>query len=156
MFRGQNLFIWCGYHPMSFVSQDRADKGLDQRVLPTLQGRALGLEKRADEKRMIRQFSRADISGIVSAAFVLNVAFTIIASLMVVALSTPAGMLLNSTSLGSLLLYVPAMLLASLVRNFTMPLPGEISYPRGVLDGRGTFSGSAISCLDLVADAYVR
>ena len=34
----------------------------------------------------------ADISGIVSAAFVLNVAFTIIASLMVVALSTPAGM----------------------------------------------------------------
>ena len=34
--------------------------------------------------------------------------------------------------------------------------PGEISYPRGVLDGRGTFSGSAISCLDLVADAYVR
>lgn len=64
----------------------------------------------------------ADISGIVSAAFVLNVAFTIIASLMVVALSTPAGMLLNSTSLGSLLLYVPAMLLASLVRNFTMTL----------------------------------
>ncbi len=64
----------------------------------------------------------ADLSGVVSAAWWLNAAFVAAASAVVVALSAPAGALLNSPSLSPLLLYVPAMLAASFVRNFTMTL----------------------------------
>lgn len=64
----------------------------------------------------------ADLSGVVSAAWWLNAAFVAAASAVVVGLSAPTGALFNSPSLPSLLWYVPAMLGASFVRNFTMTL----------------------------------
>ena len=64
----------------------------------------------------------ADLQGVVSASLWLNAGFVATASLLVVALSGPAGALLNSPALAPLLLYVPAMLAASFGRNFTMTL----------------------------------
>ena len=66
--------------------------------------------------------SNADLRQIVSASLLLNGAFIVAASLFVVLLSSPAGQLFNSPALSVLLLYVPAMLIASFVRNFTMVL----------------------------------
>lgn len=58
--------------------------------------------------------------GIVSAGFMLNAAFTLLCALALVTMRQPLGALLNSPMLSPLLLYVPAMLAASLMRNFTM------------------------------------
>ena len=63
-----------------------------------------------------------DIVGVVSVSLFLNAGFIAAASLLVVLLAGSAGSLLNSPSLGPLLLYVPAMLVASFLRNFTMTL----------------------------------
>jgi lipopolysaccharide exporter len=64
----------------------------------------------------------ADLAGIVSASLLLNGAFLAAASLALALGSGPAGSLLHSTALPSLLLYVPAMLAASFPRNVTMTL----------------------------------
>jgi len=65
---------------------------------------------------------RTDIAGVITVAFWFNLAFVAVASALVVALSVPAGVLLHSPSLPPLLVYVPAMLAASFVRNFTLIL----------------------------------
>src|SRR5882672_2690294 len=44
------------------MGNDRPDKGLNQRMVLAAQGRAFGLEKRSDKKRMRRQFGRADFA----------------------------------------------------------------------------------------------
>ena len=62
----------------------------------------------------------AEGHGIVSAGFMLNAVFTLLCALLIVVVREPLGELLNSTNLAPLLLYVPAMLAASLMRNFTM------------------------------------
>ena len=64
----------------------------------------------------------AESSGIVSAGFMLNAAFTLVCALIIVAIRLPLGVMLNSPMLSPLLLYVPAMLAASLMRNFTLVL----------------------------------
>ena len=63
-----------------------------------------------------------DIREVVSAAMPLNIAFVAVASLLCVAGKDLAGALLNSPSLTPLMLYVPAMLVASFIRNFTLTL----------------------------------
>jgi len=60
--------------------------------------------------------------GIVPASLLLNAAFVAAASLAVAALSAPAGSVLHSPGLTPLLLMVPAMLVASFFRNFTLTL----------------------------------
>lgn len=62
----------------------------------------------------------AEGRGIVSAGFMLNAAFTLLCALIIVVIRVPLSELLNSPTLAPLLLYVPAMLAASLMRNFTM------------------------------------
>lgn len=64
----------------------------------------------------------ARLEGIVSASLLLNGLFIVLASLVVVAFSAPAGRMFNSPPLAPLLLYVPAMLAASFFRNFTLTL----------------------------------
>ncbi|MBM2840014.1 MAG: Polysacc synt protein [Bacteroidetes bacterium] len=64
----------------------------------------------------------AERSGIISAGFMLNAAFTIFCALVIVAVRHPLSATLNSPMLAPLLLYVPAMLAASLLRNFTLVL----------------------------------
>jgi len=64
----------------------------------------------------------ADIPGAVSIAFWFNLGFVAVSAALVVALSVPAGIVLHSPSLSPLLAYVPAMLGASFVRNFTLIL----------------------------------
>jgi lipopolysaccharide exporter len=63
-----------------------------------------------------------DPKKVVSAALLLNVAFIAIAALLSVAGRDLTGAVLNSPSLAPLMLYLPAMLAASLVRNFTLTL----------------------------------
>jgi len=66
--------------------------------------------------------TNADTPGIVGAALLWNGGFVAGASLLVVALSGPAGEVFNSAGLSPLLCYVPALLAASFARNFTMTL----------------------------------
>ena len=63
-----------------------------------------------------------DNSGIVNAGFMLNAVFTLLCALLIIALREPLSVVLNSPMLAPLLLYVPAMLIASLMRNFTLVL----------------------------------
>ena len=65
---------------------------------------------------------RDDQPQVVGAALLLNAAFVIISSLLLVVLSGPMAMLFNSPGLATLILWVPAMLLASFIRNFTLIL----------------------------------
>ena len=59
---------------------------------------------------------------VVGAAFLLNLVFIVLSSILIVLLSRPAGTLLNSRGLTPLMLYVPAMLGASFIRNFALIL----------------------------------
>jgi O-antigen/teichoic acid export membrane protein len=52
----------------------------------------------------------------------LNAVFTLFCALFIVALREPLSVMLNSPMLAPLLLYVPALLIASLMRNFTLVL----------------------------------
>ena len=61
-------------------------------------------------------------SGIISAGFILNGVFTAACAVIIVILDRPLSMILNSPMLGPLLMYLPAMLFASLMRNFTLVL----------------------------------
>lgn len=63
-----------------------------------------------------------DNSGIVNAGFMLNAVFTLVCALLIIAVREPLSVVLNSPMLAPLLLYVPAMLIASLMRNFTLVL----------------------------------
>ena len=63
-----------------------------------------------------------DVKEVVSAALLLNIAFVAVASLLCVAGKDLTGDLLNSPTLPPLMLYVPAMLAASFLRNFTLTL----------------------------------
>jgi O-antigen/teichoic acid export membrane protein len=64
----------------------------------------------------------SESQGIVSAGFLLNAVFTVLCALVIVVVRQPLSVILNSPMLAPLLLYVPAMLLASLMRNFTLVL----------------------------------
>ncbi|RPH33049.1 hypothetical protein EHM92_08410, partial [bacterium] len=59
---------------------------------------------------------------VISAALLLNIAFIAVASLLAVAGKDLTGALLNSPTLAPLMLYLPAMLAASFIRNFTLTL----------------------------------
>jgi O-antigen/teichoic acid export membrane protein len=61
-------------------------------------------------------------SDIVSAGFMLNTVFTLLCALLIAVMREPLSSILNSPMLAPLLLYVPAMLIASLMRNFTLVL----------------------------------
>jgi O-antigen/teichoic acid export membrane protein len=65
---------------------------------------------------------RDDHRAIVTGSLVLNVAFVLVASIAGLAFRGPLGSILNAGSLTTLLLYLPALLLASFVRNFTLIL----------------------------------
>jgi lipopolysaccharide exporter len=64
----------------------------------------------------------ARLEGILGGALLLNLGFIALCSLLVVVGRTPLGAIMNSPSLAPLLLYLPAMLAASFVRNFTLML----------------------------------
>lgn len=59
---------------------------------------------------------------IISAAFVLNLMFIAVATVMAVATRNPLGALMNSAKLADLMLYLPAMFAASFIRNFSLIL----------------------------------
>jgi len=63
-----------------------------------------------------------DLKQVIGAALPLNIAFIVVASLLCVGGNDLTGALLNSPSLAPLMLYIPAMLAASFVRNFTLTL----------------------------------
>jgi O-antigen/teichoic acid export membrane protein len=63
-----------------------------------------------------------DLKQVVSAALPLNIAFVAVASLLCIAGRDLTGAVLNSPSLSPLMLYVPVMLAASFMRNFTLTL----------------------------------
>ena len=61
-----------------------------------------------------------DTAEISTAAFVLHVAFLVVSSLLLLLLQDPLSRLFNAPGLAPLIPYVPAMLGASLMRNFTL------------------------------------
>ncbi len=65
---------------------------------------------------------RSDHSAIISAALFLNAAFTVVCSLLTVVFRHQIAELLNSRALEGLILYLPALLIASFARNFTLVL----------------------------------
>ena len=75
---------------------------------------------------------RTDVASVVTTALWMNLAFVIVSSAAVIALSGPAGVMLHSPSLTPLLVYVPAMLAASFIRNFTLVLLQTRFYIREV------------------------
>ncbi|HMK39496.1 MAG TPA: hypothetical protein VK569_09150, partial [Bacteroidota bacterium] len=64
----------------------------------------------------------ASLDGVISVSLIFHALFITAASLLVAACSTAAGAVFNSRALGTLMLYVPAMLAASFFRNFTLTL----------------------------------
>lgn len=65
---------------------------------------------------------RPDYRSIISGALWLNLGFLVAASGVVIVVRTPFSALLNSPGLEPLILYLPALLAASFVRNFTLIL----------------------------------
>ena len=63
-----------------------------------------------------------NLVGTVSASLILNIGFIILASVVVLVCSAPAGQLLHSQALTTLLMLVPAMLGASFFRTFALTL----------------------------------
>jgi O-antigen/teichoic acid export membrane protein len=63
-----------------------------------------------------------DQAQVITASLLLNLAFNIVASALVVAFRAPFSDLLQSPNLAALMLYLPAMLAASFVRNFALML----------------------------------
>lgn len=64
----------------------------------------------------------ADQANVISASLLLNVAFVLLSSLLIVVMRNPISELLNSPLLSRLLLYMPALLAASFIRNFVLVL----------------------------------
>jgi lipopolysaccharide exporter len=65
---------------------------------------------------------RTDHRSVLGAAFLMNVVFIFLASLLVVGLREPLSALLNSPRLAPLMLLLPAMFAASFFRNYTLVL----------------------------------
>lgn len=65
---------------------------------------------------------RPDRREIIGAALFLNAVFVVVCSIGVVLIRHPFGELLNSRGLADLMLYLPALLIASFARNFTLVL----------------------------------
>jgi O-antigen/teichoic acid export membrane protein len=65
---------------------------------------------------------RADPAGVIGAGMLLNIVFIVVSSLLVVVLRTPMSTVLRSPALAPLLLYIPAMMVASLIRNVALIL----------------------------------
>lgn len=65
---------------------------------------------------------RTDQAQVITASMILNLAFNLIASILILLFRTPFSNLLNSSSLAPLMLYLPAMLAASFFRNFALIL----------------------------------
>lgn len=65
---------------------------------------------------------KADVASVVTTSLWMNLAFLIVSSAAVIILSGPAGVMLHSPSLPPLLVYVPVMLAASFIRNFSLVL----------------------------------
>ncbi len=65
---------------------------------------------------------QSDYSPTVSAGFILNGLFTLLCAVLIIAVREPLAAVLNSSELSPLLLWVPVMLIASLMRNFTLVL----------------------------------
>jgi O-antigen/teichoic acid export membrane protein len=65
---------------------------------------------------------RTDHRSVLGAAFLMNVVFILLASLLVVGLREPLSALLNSPRLAPLMLLLPAMFAASFFRNYTLVL----------------------------------
>jgi len=63
-----------------------------------------------------------DQAQVITASLLLNLAFNIVASALVIAFRAPFSDLLQSPNLAALMLYLPAMLAASFVRNFALML----------------------------------
>jgi lipopolysaccharide exporter len=63
-----------------------------------------------------------DQRAVLSSALLLNIAFIVISSLLVVGLREPISGLLNSPRLSLLMMYLPVMFAASFVRNYTLVL----------------------------------
>jgi O-antigen/teichoic acid export membrane protein len=66
--------------------------------------------------------SKVENHGIVNAGLYWNGAFTILSALLLVLIREPLSGILKSPNLAPLMLYLPAMLVASFVRNFTLVL----------------------------------
>ncbi len=64
----------------------------------------------------------ADQAQVITVSLILNLAFNLVAGLLIVLLRTPFSSLLNSPNLAPLMLYLPAMLAASFFRNFALIL----------------------------------
>jgi O-antigen/teichoic acid export membrane protein len=63
-----------------------------------------------------------DYRGIITSALLYNAGFVVVTSCVIVLFSEPIGALLNSKSLGSLLWWLPPLMVASFARNFTLVL----------------------------------
>lgn len=61
-----------------------------------------------------------DTREVTTAAFVLHAGFLLVASLLLLALQQPIATVLNAPGLAPLMVYIPVMLGASLMRNFTL------------------------------------
>ena len=64
----------------------------------------------------------SDPAGIIGAGMLLNIGFTIVSSLVIVLFRTPMSIVLHAPALAPLLLYIPAMMVASLIRNVALVL----------------------------------
>ncbi len=93
---------------------------LVQEIFLIISGLAQGFALQPLLKFAAEENSERD--GIVSAGFMLHAVFTLACALIIVAIRLPLSVMLNSPMLAPLLLYVPAMLIASLMRNFTLVL----------------------------------
>ncbi len=65
---------------------------------------------------------RAEQRDTIGAALLLNLAFIVVSSLLIVAVQSPLASLLNAPSLEGLMIFVVAMLVANFIRNFTLAL----------------------------------
>jgi lipopolysaccharide exporter len=63
-----------------------------------------------------------DQAQVITVSLILNLAFNLVAALVIVAFRTPFSNLLNSPNLAPLMVYLPAMLAASFFRNFALIL----------------------------------
>jgi lipopolysaccharide exporter len=63
-----------------------------------------------------------DAAGTIGAGILINIAFVVATSIIVVALRVPMGLVLHSPALTPLLLYIPVMLIASFIRNIALIL----------------------------------
>lgn len=63
-----------------------------------------------------------DPAGIIGAGMLLNIVFIVVSSLLVVLFRAPMSAVLRAPALAPLLLYIPAMMIASLIRNVALIL----------------------------------